>query len=232
MGNLTIATVNFNTPEYIFALCHSLRRHNPWYSEPVLVFDNSETKTFKEGTALLDDMPPITIKHVDDSIYNDINNLPVSKYPAAGNYNSARHAITIDWLMCYVHSSILLLVDSDIVFTTNFSAVVGYFIKSGAVMQGFLRDTYAHKCIAPWACFFNMDLIHKHGLAFYDKTRMLYINNVLDYDTGASIYEDAINLGLKINYTKDNTYYRHFKGGSVFKDNGLTWLANNATLWW
>ena len=232
MSNLTIATVNFNTPEYMFALSHSLKKYNAWYTDAIQVYDNSTIKVFPQGTIYSPDTTPLSIKYVDDSIYQPINELPPSKYPAAGNYNSARHAITIDYLMSFVTTPYLLLLDSDIVFITNFISVFDYFIKSNAVMQGFLRDTYKHKCIAPWACFFNMTLIQAHNLKFYDDSRILYINDNTDYDTGASLYEDAHKLNLRINYTKDNTFYRHFKGGSVFKDNGIAWLDNNVNLWW
>ena len=54
---------------------------------------------------------------------------------------------------------------------------------------------------------------------------------LVDSDTGASVYEDVVNAGLKIVETPDNTYYRHFKGGSVFKENGLNWLLSNARVW-
>ena len=232
MNDLTIATVNFNTPEYIFALGHSLHKYNTWYVNDLLVFDNSLTNKIPSKRFTPNNNATMNVHHVPDVIYTDINKLPESKYPAAGKYNSARHAKTIMYLMENIQTKYLLLVDSDIVFTTNFMPVYDYFINSGAVLQGYLRTTYHHPCIAPWACWFNLDVIRQNHLKFYDATRMLYINDIVDYDTGASLYEDVHSLGLKCNYTKDNTFYRHFKGGSVFKDKGLQWLRDNINLWW
>ena len=232
MNNLTVATVNFNTPEYIFALGHSLHKFNDWYVNDLVIFDNSVSNKIPNKRFTPANNVTMTVYHVPDNIYADIDRLPESPYPAAGRYNSARHAKTIMYLLDFIKTRYLLLVDSDVVFTTNFISVYEYFKKSGAVLQGYLRTTYNHPCIAPWACWFDIDAINKNHLKFYDSNRMLYINNAMDYDTGASLYEDVQALGLKCNYTKDNTFYHHFKGGSVFKDKGLQWLRDNLAIWW
>lgn len=225
-NKLSIITVNFNTPEYIFALNHSLRKYNTWYKQPIIVYDNSITKELKEiKTEQLD------IRYVDNAIYKDIDSLPKSKYAVAGNYNSARHAKTIDMMLNNISTPYCLLVDSDIIFKMDFKKIVDDFITNNYFLMGYRRTTYKKPCIAPWCCFINIKQYTNKKLSFFDFNRILYINDNLDYDTGASLYEDAISNGLQIKETQDNTFYTHFKGGSVFKNKGILWLKQNLNIW-
>ena len=225
-NNLSILTVNFNTSEYIFALNKSLRKYNKWYSSPITVYDNSTKKELPEG-----DCGELDIKYVDDKIYEVLNKLPKSKYPAAGNYNSARHTKTIDMILSECKSDYCLLVDSDIIFKQNFKPLFDDIVKNDYFLMGFKRTTYKKHCIAPWACFINLKKYRELNLSFFDFNRILYVNDNLDYDTGASLYEDAIKNHLKIKELPDNSFYIHFKGGSVFKEKGLKWLKDNIKIW-
>ena len=115
MGKLLdIVTVNFNTPEYIIPLVSSLHKSNAWVTDNVLVFDNSNTEKMPQGI-----FDGYSVSHIPNEIYSDINKLPPSKFPAAGSYNSARHAKTIQHILATIHSDYCLLVDSDIVFTNK-----------------------------------------------------------------------------------------------------------------
>ena len=225
-NELAIITVNFNTPEYIKPLVSSLKKSNPWVNTPVTVFDNSTINKLSEGS-----YNGYVVKHVPDYIYQDINNLPPSKYPAAGSYNSARHAITLQYALSLIDSDFCLIADSDIVFTVNFSKLFDTVKRSNSFMCGYERTTYTHRAIAPWCCILNMNLYRKYGMKYYDSSRMIYINDLTDYDTGASILEDAERFGFNIIKTPDNLYWVHFKGGSVFKQAGINWLNKNKHLW-
>ena len=231
INEITIATVNFNTPEYIFALARSIAKYNPNYTNPLLVIDNGNINRLPPVTCKVDNVCGLSIHHVDNTIYNELNEMPISKYPAAGQYNSARHAKTIEYLLDKITTRYVLLVDSDVVIIQDIEPIVANFIKRGAALMGYKRTTYTHPCIAPWACLIDLQQIKNNNIHFYDANRMLYVNDLVDYDTGASFYEDIVNAGLKIVETPDNTYYRHFKGGSVFKENGLNWLLSNARVW-
>ncbi len=230
-NDFTIATVNFNTPEYIHALAHSIAKYNPGYRNALYVVDNGTTHRLPPGKLNMKGLCLLDVHHVDTSIYNDINQWPPSKYPAAGSYNSARHAKTIDWLMSRIDTNYMLLVDSDVVIVQNIETIVNDFINSHATLMGYKRTTYKHPCIAPWACLIDLRSVRMNNIKFYDESRMLYAHDLVDYDTGASFYEDIIQKGLHCIETADNTYYRHFKGGSVFKAQGLAWLSNNLKVW-
>lgn len=231
INDLTIATVNFNTPEYIHALAHSIAKYTPSYHNALYVVDNGTTNRLPNGRLTMNGICMLDVHHVDTSIYTDIDKLPPSKYPAAGSYNSARHAKTIDWMMNRITTKYMLLVDSDVVIIQNIESIINDFINSHATLMGYKRTTYKHPCIAPWACLIDLQSIHAYNIKFYDATRMLYVHDLVDYDTGASFYEDVINNGLHCIETADNTYYRHFKGGSVYKEQGLAWLSKNLKVW-
>ena len=117
------------------------------------------------------------------------------------------------------------------IFTRSFLPEFTRFKESHAFLMGYKRTTYHTPCIAPWCCFINMGQYRSYKLKFFDMTRMLYINDNRDYDTGGSLYEDAERLNLPIISTEDNTFYIHFKGGSVFKERGLLWLRKNQAIW-
>ena len=225
-NDLAIITVNFNTPEYIFALNKSLRKYNPWYKEKLIVYDNSIKKVLPDViTDVLD------VRYVEDKIYECLDKLPPSKYPAAGKYNSARHTLTIDKILKECKADYCLLVDSDIIFKNNFQKLFEDFTKNDYFLMGYKRTTYKKHCIAPWCCFINLKKFREYSLNFFDFNRIIYVNDNLDYDTGSSLYEDAIKNNLKIKELPDNSFYIHFKGGSVFKENGLNWLKQNYKLW-
>ncbi len=221
-----ILTVNFNTPEYIFALNKSLRKYNSWYKGNLIVYDNSTEKVLPDGITDCFD-----VRYVDNTIYECLDKLPPSKYPAAGRYNSARHTLTIDKMLKECDTDYCLLVDSDIIFTRDFHNLFDDFVKNDYFMMGYKRTTYKKHCIAPWCCFINLKKFREYNFNFFDFNRILYVQDNLEYDTGASIYEDAITNNLKMKELPDNSFYIHFKGGSVFKENGLNWLRKNYKLW-
>ncbi len=227
MDNLTILTVNFNTPEYIFALSKSLIKFFPEYKNSLIVVDNSTKKVYAEGT-----YNNLKIVYFDNNNYKELEELKPSKYPAAGNYNSAHHSLTLDWsIKNLVKTDYLLLLDSDIVFTKQIKPYYDEFVKNDYALYGFKRTTYKCPTIAPWCCFINVKKMRELNINYYDFNRILYVNDNLTHDTGASLYEDFIKAGCKIKETQDNYFWLHFKGGSVFKDRGMMWLKQHSQYW-
>ena len=111
-SSLSIATVNHNTPEYIMTLSSSIRKYCPWYDKPILVIDNSDIKYWDEGIQTIEGGGYVNIVYADDSIYDKINKLPPLKYKR--QYASAKHCITIDWLIKnFIATDYLLLLDSE-----------------------------------------------------------------------------------------------------------------------
>ena len=227
MDNLTILTVNFNTPDYIYALVKSLHKYASWYKKPLIVVDNSTRKVLPQGNAC-----GMDVVYFDTHNYSVLQALPKSRYAAAGNYNSAHHSITIDWaIKNLVKTPYVLLVDSDIVFTRDFRSNYDLFVSGGYALAGYKRTQYACPTIAPWCCFINVKKMVELGLSYFDFNRILYVNDNLTHDTGASLYEDFKKHNLPVLETPDNLFWLHFKGGSVFKDKGIAWLVRNSQYW-
>lgn len=226
MNDLSILTVNFNTPEFIFTLNKSLRKRFPEFTNKLIVVDNGNVK-LPEGN-----LTEMIVHYFDNELYKVLDELPLSKFPAAGNYNSAHHALTIDWaIKNLVKTKYLLLLDSDILFKENPLKYYEMIKNANAALLGFKRTTYKVPCIAPWCCFIDVEKMKKHNFSFFDFNRILYVNDNLTHDTGASLYEDFINAGEKIIEIPDNLYYLHFKGGSVFNDKCKQWIIKNENLW-
>lgn len=227
-NDLSIMTVNFNTPFFIHSLNKSIRKWAKWFNGKLIVLDNS-TKVEKLPNI---DTEELSIKHIDNSIYECIDKLPKSKYKVAGNYNSARHCITIDFgIKNFVNTKYLMLLDSDILFKTDFFKYFNKFRESDASLMGYKRTTYKIPCIAPWCCFINVEKMKSNNISFFDFNRILYVNDNLTHDTGASLYEDFVNIGEKVLELEDNLYYKHFKGGSVEIEKCKKWLIDNSELW-
>lgn len=206
--NLTILTVNHDTPEFIYTLVSSYLKYNRnWLNTKITIIDNSvKSHVFADG-----EYEHFTIETIDDSLYESLTKYcNTTKEPTLA---SAHHALTIDWFMKNrVNTDFLLIIDSDILFTRSFEQEYNEFVKSSCIMSGFKRITYIKPCIAPWACFINMRLVKQYRLNYFDINRILYVNNNMQYDTGASFFEDCVKNGCKVNaLEKDNTFYLHMK---------------------
>ena len=222
-----VYTVDFNTPEYIIALNSSIRKHNKWFIEKLKVFENSTI-----DVSSLYRIPQLEITPVDKTIFKELDALPKSKYfIQAGNYNSARHTKTLDWILKNSKEDCCLLLDSDVIIRTDFKNLLEEFVTNDYFLMGYERTSYIKPCISPWACFINLKRFRELNLNYFDFNRILYVNDNLSYDTGASFFEDAKALKLKIKTLPDNSFYYHFKGGSVFKNKGLTWLKQHKHIW-
>lgn len=220
-SNLSIMTVNFNTPEFIFALYNSLKKQNSWFQGTFYVIDNSDIKVLSKFNS-----KEIEIYHFDNNLYHFLDILPKSKYKVAGNYNSARHAFTIDWgIKNIIKTDHLLLLDSDIILNKDIEFLYREFVANNYALMGYKRTTYEKFCIAPWFCFINVKMMRELDLNYFDQNRILYVNDNLKYDTGASLYEDFISHNKKIKeYNNDNEFYIHLKGGSVKQINKTDYL--------
>ena len=218
MPNLTIFTVNFNTPEFIYSLVSSYRKYNQWCNEKIHVIDNGTTKDILQG-----EYPDFYLEYFDNTLYADIEKY--SKTSKEKTLASAHHAFTIDWFIKQrVTTDYLLLVDSDIIFTRSFESDFMDFVEHDYGLYGFERTTYKCHCIAPWACFINVKKMKDLSINYFDVNRILHINNNHTHDTGASLFEDFISNNIKIKSTQDNTFYIHLKGGSLDKKKRMKFL--------
>lgn len=201
--NLTIFTVNHDTPEFVYTLVSSYVKHNSdWLDVKISIIDNSvKSNTFIDG-----EYRNFTVESFDKSLYDCLK--LYSKTSKDPTLASAHHALTIDWFIKNrVNTDYLLLVDSDIVFTRSFENEYKEFMNSNYIMSGYKRTTYVKPCIAPWACFINMQQVKQYKLNYFDINRILYVNGNSQYDTGGSFYEDCINARMQCQRIRKRQYF-------------------------
>lgn len=208
MNQLTIVTVNHNTPFLIYTLLRSLHKYNAWYKNPLYVIDNSTIHTLPQVQT-----QDIVIEYFDNTLYAGLERYArTSKEPTLA---SAHHAFTVDWFIRNrVNTDYLLLVDSDILFTRSCLPYFQEFIHHNYALMGYERTTYAKHTIAPWCCFINIKKMKSHMFNYFDINRILYVNNNMQYDTGASLYEDFKIVNEPIKTIPDNLFTIHLKCGS------------------
>lgn len=225
-NNISIMTVNYNTPEFIFTLISSFKKYNKWCKTlKIDVIDNGVNKELPEGS-----FDNFTVKYFDKKLYSFLEKY---KYKSKDKtLASAHHSYTIDWYIKNVcKTDYLLILDSDIIFTRSFETELNDFIKNNYFLMGFERTNYKCHCIAPWACFLNIKKMKEQKLSYFDINRILYVNGNVTHDTGASLYEDAIKLNNKIKKTKDNTFYLHLKGGSLDRSKRMKFILKYKKIW-
>lgn len=227
--NLTIAAVNFMTPEYMPVLVNSLHKQNAWWSDYVMIYDNGTEKTTVPG--INDGFYSV---HVPETLYSEFKTYPKVNDPGWRNYASAKHAKTLQYIIDNTHTKYLLLLDSDIIFTNDFWNVFSVFSQYEYVVGGYIRSPAGYnKRLSPWCSFLNLELLEKYDLKYYDPNRILYVNGNTKDDTGASIYSDCLTheYGMLL-LPSDNSFYIHFKGGSYTDKKKVNrWLETYRKYW-
>lgn len=225
MDNLTIMTVNFNTPEFIFTLVSSYKKYNRWCNEKIYVIDNGTVKDIPAG-----EYADFILENFDKSLYHDLEKY--EKTSKEKTLASAHHSFTIDWFIKNrVKTDYLLLLDSDIIFKRSFENEFREFVENDYGLYGYERTNYLCHCIAPWACFINVKKMKEQNLGYFDINRILYVNDNLTHDTGASLFEDFKKRNVKIKSTADNTFYIHLKGGSLNKQKRVEFIKKYKEIW-
>lgn len=207
--------VNYNTTELTTCALLSIRKNHP--NANLLIFDNSDKQIF-DNQNLFNNLT--YIDNTKGQIINFDNEL--KKYPnrtiaqqkgSGANFGSAKHSITIQWLLDNLNEEIVLF-DTDILLKKPLD-----FIDDTKVCISDSKPNSAGMTIRvlPFLAYMNIPLINKNKLKFFDGNRMhaLTTGRGFFYDTGASFYEDIMitcpNLYHKINF---NDYIIHFCAGS------------------
>ena len=211
-NELTIATVNFNTPTYLMPLTNSLRKSNPWYIGKINVYDNGDVKTIEEGETLA------YIGHFidNDVLYKEFNTMKEPNDPGCRHFCSAKHCKTIDYIIKNTKTKYILICDTDVIFTKNFKELFETFKNENYAVCSYIKkpNGYSDR-LAPWFTFMDIEQLENNNINYYDEKRMLFVNGNNKDDTGAVLLQDCIKNDLKIlEIPEDNYYYYHFKGGS------------------
>lgn len=223
--------VNYNTTQLTTCACLSILKQHP--DAKFIIFDNSDKEPFVNND-LFD------LEYIDNTKGQIINfDIELKKYPnrtiaqqksAGVNFGSAKHCMSIQWLINYLNDPIILC-DTDILLKKKID-----FIDDTKLCVGDVSDLHKDKNIyrlIPFITYLNIPLIKKFKIKFFDGKRMhgLTTGRGFYYDTGASFYEDLMKFDKKsfkkINF---NDYIIHFKAGS-WKTFDKNLLLENKKLW-
>ena len=233
-------TVHFNTVELTTCLCGSLRKFHP--DCKIIVFDNSTIHPLpilvrekfnieyydntKEQLINFDEQFRNTRVRIDEHI-KSVNNLA-----------SARHALTIDWMIKHLPYDDIILFDSDVLLKRPIDFGDCKYVTAGALSYAEHKEKSVRKLrLLPYCQFFNLKLIRAYGINYFAPDRIIGFDPVKTrgYDTGTSFYEDVLKLptgSCKFIDSLDN-YIIHFRGGSWSSDKKISdyeWLFRHRNL--
>lgn len=231
---MTFVIVHFNTPELTTCLCGSIIKNHP--DAKIVVFDNSDKKPFTNTDLFNADY----IDNTKGQIINFDNEL--TKYPnraitqqikLGANFGSFKHTLSIQYMINNIDDNFILL-DSDVLLIKPIDFINDKYICISDVYQ---NKTGGYVRCSPMLCYFNVKLIKKYNLSYFDETRMHALNikdtKSMNYDTGASFYEDLQQYADKFYRIKMTDYIIHY-GCASWKNSQdyKNWLMKNKSLWY
>lgn len=231
----TYVIVHFNTPKLTSCLIRNLRKFDEQCK--IVVFDNS-TK---------DPLPSVTCDVYYDNTAGQIIdfNKELEKYPnkvessrIINNFGSAKHSMTIEWLIQNINEGFVLL-DSDVLLTRPLNFLSDEYLCISDLQQ--FRYPNKPYCdgplktrVLPFVIYLNAPMIKKFNLSFFDPSRMDGLSfEGHENDTGTSFYEDLIKFNpqafKRINH---HDYIIHYGQGSYKRNNDAAdWCMKHIQLW-
>lgn len=224
---ITVCIVNYNTQLLTECAIRSLWKHTPECR--VVVFDNSDQEPFVA--------PNGDVKVIDNTKGQIIDfDAVLATYPNKeysqrnrSNFGSAKHTMSIDWLMDYCTDG-FVLADSDVLFLQDITNLV----KTKQASVGELRVKDGIILIRPMLCWINVPMLKKHGIRYFNGQKMWALSDRYPYnryDTGAWLYEELIHHQLSFRETDISQYILHFGHGSWKEKDAEQWLNDNKELW-
>lgn len=226
---LTVAIVHYNTPELTRAAILSLNKQTPGCR--IIIFDNSDQKPFTYQM--------INVQVIDNTRSQIINfNKVLESYPDRedndrnrSNYGSAKHTMSVDWLMDYLSAGFILM-DSDVLIHRDIAPIVNsHYAAAGRVKQ---CANGIPTVLRPFLCWINVPMLSKHHIRYFNGDKMWALSHKFPnnrYDTGAWLYEECVRCGLPVNSFHWKEYALHFGHGSWKEKDYRQWLEEYKDLW-
>lgn len=232
--NLPFVIVHFNTPELTTCLCSSIRKFHQ--NNEIIIFDNSTIKKFpKEMLKVFDitylDNTNQQLLNFDNSFKNYKKDIKIVKQ---NNLGSAKHCLTIDYIIKTINKNFILL-DSDVLIKKPIDFINENYISCGLLSTEEKKiKTIRQLRIFPFLQYFNVNKINEYNLSYFNATEMVGIDQKpIIYDTGASFYKSLCKLNNNEFKTDVNifNYIVHFNSGSWSTGAYKNWLIKYKNLW-
>jgi hypothetical protein len=238
----TIATVHYNTPELTEALVKSIRKVGmDW---PIVILDNSDSRPFTKrmkGVKVINNRKGQLIDFEKE----------LAKYPDKcaelahkGNFASAKHQMSVQYLMDVVLPDGFILMDSDILLKKSPAFLWDeHYAAAGRCRWYKTQPKPEQDKLLPFLCYLNAPLLREHGARFYDPERSWGLmpggksNPQNLYDTGAAVFEDIVRTKPALwcrNWQNLELHFEHFGAASYREDKAdqqQAWLEQHRALW-
>lgn len=243
-----VAIVHYNTPELTEAAILSLRKNGCVDCE-VTVFDNSDRRPFTKklrGVRVLDNTKGQLVDFDKElEKYPDKN--PEQAVANGCVFGSAKHMMSVQWLMDNELREDFLLMDSDVLITNDLNVMFDPAQCTVGYIQTWLKSGNPAKIdrLIPVLLYINTALCEAGGARFFDPERSFGLmpggidNPANWYDTGGSFLEDIRTKkpachGICLSRNVFVSLFVHFGSGS-WQNNGLpqqlAWLERHRHFW-
>lgn len=228
---MNFVIVHYNTPELTECLCSSIYKFNE--NAKIIIFDNSNKRPFTKSELF-------NIEYYDNTKGQIINfeeffsKLPIDNFiKNLNNLGSAKHTLSIDYLIKNLNVDEFCLLDSDILIKKSLDFFNSDYITIGELSNDkriLFNNKIRMQRIFPHCQYINVKLIKDLNISYFDSNRITGVDiSKLDYDTGASFYEDIKNENIK--FINLNDYIIHFGAASWENKNYKQWLISNKEYW-
>ncbi len=225
-NGINVAFVHYNTPELTSAAIMSLNKRTPGCI--VTVFDNSDARPFVNTFSNVSVIDNTRGQIIDfDKMLDDYPDRQVDDRNKS-NFGSAKHCKSVDMLMDMIPEGFVLM-DSDVLVTKDIKGLV-----CRDVVCGMKHEKDGVTLFQPFLCWINVPLLKVHGIRYFNGEKMWALSDVFPnnrYDTGAWLYEEVINKGLKWLSVDIWQYIIHLGHGSWRGKNAEKWLNEHKDLY-
>ena len=218
---VTIAICNFNTNDLTNNCIKSIVKNTKAFEYKITVLDNSDKIPFQLDSSI--DKSRIEVIDNTHGRFIDFNKMIVSFFNkrSHNNHASAKHCYSIQYLLNICKTKYMVLFDSDTVLRKDIDFIDDNTVTAADIQTrpiDFRKMPYVPRFV-PFIQFFNVNLINKLGIKYFDSRRIgenHYGNRI--YDTGSSFYDDIVSKRAKYKKINFKAYVDHLNAGSWAKN--------------
>lgn len=216
-NKVTIAICNFNTTKLTNRLIESIFSQKNEFKLNIIVLDNSDKISFTSNNK--------SIKIINNTKQQFIKFDKIIKQYGGNtinNFANMKHAMSIQFLITICQTKGMILFDSDTYLKKPIDFIDFNFITIGGLQKQYnVINTNITRLprIVPFIQFFNIDLINKYKLKYFNPLKIIGSNSKISnaFDTGASFYQDIISKKIPYKIINYSDYIYHICGASWAK---------------
>jgi hypothetical protein len=229
---ITMATVNYNTPDLVEAAIMSAAKHTPNIKK-IVVLDNSDREPVLSAAG---GVRGIDVEILDNSkgevidIGKWLEEFPHRMMAEASNLGTAKHTRSIQWLMDYLRVPFFIF-DSDILIRRDITCLAN---RECAWVGGTRAKRPWIVRALPFLCYLNVPMLEQNGIKYLNPDFLYGIHKTPEaarYDTGAWLYKACNDRGLPHLEVDIGRWIDHMRNGSWKMKNRRVWLDARKALW-